>query len=232
MPELEQFDPGWHLRTATRRAKSDVANKLVSMFLHMLSRKLCDAWQVKTENESYLAKVQEIFGNRCPYCRTILNKTNVIVEHPDGMNRLRAGLHVPGNVLLACKPCNSEKRRDDSLRALTLAETGWESFLSHNGTKCDPLCRTCAYWKRLWPDLNQRKTELQQNAARISQFRAIHPKFERVLPYLKEHLPHYLAILYKDCQTFADSRIESLMREFLQKAPIIEDHDRRPADKA
>ncbi len=45
--------------------------------------------------------------------------------------------------------------------------------------------------------------------------------FERVLPYLKEHLPYYLAVLYKDCQTFADSRIESLMRDFLDKAPII-----------
>ena len=57
MPELDQFDPGWQLRTATRRAKSDVANKLVSMFLHMLSRKLCEAWQLKIEDESYLAKV-------------------------------------------------------------------------------------------------------------------------------------------------------------------------------
>jgi len=230
MPELEQFDAGWQLRTATRRAKSDVANKLVSMFLHMLSRKLCEAWQLKIEDESYLAKVEEIFENRCPYCRAVLNKTNVIVEHPDGMNRLRAGLHVPGNVLLACRPCNSEKRRDDSLRALTLAQTGWESFLSHDGTRCDPSCRTCAYWKQLWPDLDLRKSELQQNTARISQFRATYSEFERVLPYLKEHLPHYLAILYKDCQTFADSRIESLMREFLEKAPIIPDHDRRPAD--
>jgi hypothetical protein len=221
MAEVDLFDPALQLRTATRRAKSDVANKLVSMFLHMLSRKLCEAWQLKIENESYLAKVQDVFQSRCPYCGIILNKTNVIVEHPDGMNRLRAGLHVPGNVLLACKPCNSEKRRDDSLRALTLAQTGWESFLSHDGTRCDASCRTCAYWKRVWPDLNQRKTELQRNAARIREFRAMYPEFERVLPYLKEHLPHYLAILYKDCQTFADNRIESLMREFLEKAPII-----------
>ena len=221
MPDLDAFDPGWQLRTATRRAKSDVANKLVSMFLHMLSRKLCEEWQLKIEDESYLATVKEIFEGRCPYCGTELNKVNVIVEHPDGMNRLRAGLHVPGNVLLACKPCNSEKRRDDSLRMLTLAQTGWESFLSHDGTRCDPSCRTCAYWKRLWPNASERKIALRQNAARISRFRAIYPAFENVVPHLKEHLPHYLAILYKDCQTFADNRIESLMREFLEKAPII-----------
>ena len=56
---------------------------------------------------------------------------------------------------------------------------------------------------------------------RIAQFRELYPEFGRVLPYLKQHLPHYLAILYKDCQTFADSRIESLMKEFLEKVPIM-----------
>ena len=142
--EPEEFDPGWQLKTATRRAKSDVANKLVSMFLHSLSRKLCEGWQSKIEDENYLQQVKEFFSDRCPYCRIVLTKANAIVEHPDGMNRLRAGLHVPGNVLLACKRCNSEKRRDDSLRALVLAQSGWESFLSHDGTRCDAACRTCA----------------------------------------------------------------------------------------
>ena len=221
MTDTGEFDPHWQLKTATRRAKSDVANKLVSMFLHLLSRKLCETWQLKIEDETYLAQVKNSFSNRCPYCRTILTKVNVIVEHPDGMNRLRAGLHVPGNVLLACKPCNSEKRRDDSLRELTLAQTGWESFLAHDGTLCDPSCRTCAYWKRLLPDPKQRQVELRRNAQRIACFRAMYAEFERVLPYLKEHLPHYLAILYKDCQTFAEDRIESLMREFLENIPII-----------
>lgn len=224
----DEFDPGWQLKTATRRAKSDVANKLVSMFLHLLSRKLCETWELRIEDEAYLARVKESFSNQCPYCWAILTKANVIVEHPDGMNRLRAGLHVPGNVLLACKPCNSEKRRDDSLRLLTLAETGWESFLLHDGTRCDALCRTCAYWKRVWPDQNERKANMQRSAQRIAHFRAMYPEFERVLPYLKEHLPHYLAILYKDCQTFADSRIESLMREFLEHAPIIKSEGQHP----
>ena len=220
MIDSEQFDPASQLRTATRRAKSDVANKLVSMFLHSLSRKPCEGWKLKIEDESYLQQVKEFFSNRCPYCRTILTKANVIVEHPDGMNRLRAGLHVPGNVLLACKRCNSEKRRDDSLRTLVLAQSGWESFLSHDGTRCDAGCRTCAYWKMIWPDEQQRKSELSKSTQRIARFREIYPQFGRVLPHLKEHLPHYLAILYKDCQTFADSRIDSLMKEFLEKAPI------------
>jgi hypothetical protein len=221
----EEFDPGWQLKTATRRAKSDVANKLVSMFLHSLSRKLCEEWNLRIDDEAYLQRVKEFFSNRCPYCRTVLTKLNVIVEHPDGMNRLRAGLHVPGNVLLACKRCNSEKRRDDSLRVLALAQSGWESFLSHNGSRCDECCRTCAYWKTIWPDPAERKSQLQLSVEQIAKFRELHPEFGRVLPHLKQHLPHYLAILYKDCQTFADTRIESLMKEFLDKAPIVNARD-------
>jgi len=221
MTPADAFDPGWQLKTATRRAKSDVANKLVSMFLHSLSRKLCEEWQLRIDDEAYLQRVKEFFANRCPYCQTALTALNVIVEHPDGMNRLRAGLHVPGNVLLACKRCNSEKRRDDSLRTLELAQSGWESFLSHDGSRCDASCRTCAYWKTIWPDAAERKSHLRQSMQRIAQFRELYPEFGRVLPYLKQHLPHYLAILYKDCQTFADSRIESLMKEFLEKVPIM-----------
>lgn len=221
MIEPEEFDPGLHLRSATRRAKSDVANKLVSMFLHRLSRSLCDEWRLRIEDQAYLSQVKEFFAGRCPYCQTILTRLNVIVEHPDGMNRLRAGLHVPGNVVLACRQCNSEKRRDDALRVLKLAETGWESFLSHDTTRCEIACRTCAYWKRIWPDEEERKAQLDKSMQRIRSFRDMYPQFGRVLPYLKQHLPHYLAVLYKDCQTFADTRIESLMKDFLEKSPII-----------
>jgi hypothetical protein len=96
--EDEDFDPSSRLKSATKRAKSDVANKLVSMFLHLLSQKLCEAWQLKISDKAYLDNVRRAFSDCCPYCSTALNRTNVIVEHPDGMNRLRAGLHVPGNV--------------------------------------------------------------------------------------------------------------------------------------
>jgi hypothetical protein len=61
------------------------------------------------------------------------------------MNRFRVGLHVPGNVAVACRRCNSEKRRDDQKVALILATTGWESFLAHDGTRCAAVCKTCSY---------------------------------------------------------------------------------------
>jgi len=131
------------LRSATRRAKSDVANKLVSMFLHELSRRISQSWAIKVDSMEYAEIVRRQFNNQCPYCsRDLVNRVSVI-EHLDGMNRLRAGLHVPGNVLVACSQCNSEKRRDDSLKVLLLAKSGWESFLSHDGGRCTPSCLTC-----------------------------------------------------------------------------------------
>jgi hypothetical protein len=129
-------DPTSQLRSATRRAKSDVANKLVSMFLHELSRRITQTWAIKVDSMEYGDLVRKQFNNQCPYCsRDLANRVSVI-EHLDGMNRLRGGLHVPGNVLVACRECNSEKRRDDSLKVLSLANSGWESFLSHDGGRC------------------------------------------------------------------------------------------------
>ena len=136
-------DPTSQLRSATRRAKSDVANKLISMFLHELSRRISQDWPIKVDGEEYEKLVRERFNNRCPYCSGNLANTVSVIEHLDGMNRYRAGLHVPGNVLVACRKCNSEKRRDDSLKDLPLAASGWASFLSHDGTRCGASCPTC-----------------------------------------------------------------------------------------
>jgi len=220
---MEEFDPYSRLQKATKRAKSDVANKLISMFLHLLSQKLCDTWGLKVGDSTYLDNVRKVFSDSCPYCRTLLMRSNVVVEHPDGMNRLRAGLHVPGNVLLACKPCNSEKRRDDSLETLTLAESGWESFLSHDGTHCPKSCLTCTYWREIWPEENERAKQLRESVKRIRQFRAGYPEFQQALPYLKTHLPQSLTKLYKDCQSFAGTQIEQVMNEFLKGSPFIKE---------
>src|SRR6266478_6503070 len=156
-------DPTSHLRSATRRAKSDVANKLISMFLHELSRKISQDWPVKVDGEEYEELVRKRFNNQCPYCSRDLAKMASVVEHLDGMNRYRVGLHIPGNVLVACKQCNSEKRRDDSLKILSLARSGWESFLSHDGTRCAVSCPTCRYWKDIWEDETERRLRLSEN---------------------------------------------------------------------
>jgi hypothetical protein len=207
-------DPTSQLRSATGRAKSDVANKLISMFLHELSKWISQDWPIKVNGQKYEELVRGRFQNRCPYCSHDLTDTAWVTEHLDGMNRYRAGLHVPGNVLIACRKCNNEKRRDDSLKHLALAKFGWESFLSHDGTRCAASCRTCRYWNGIWEDGPERKLRLGENLERVRSFRGTFPEFEQVLPALMETLPALLTKLYSDCQTFAEAEIRSLLERF------------------
>jgi hypothetical protein len=127
------------------------------------------------------------------------------------MNRYRAGLHVAGNVLVACKRCNAEKRRDDSLKSLTLATSGWASFLSHTSERCPSTCRTCAYWKQVWPDPLRRAEQLSRNLQRIIAFRASFPEFTQLENNLMPSLPEILTRLYSGCQAFAANEIATLL---------------------
>ncbi len=204
-------DPTSQLRTATRRAKADVANKLVSMFLHELSRRVSRDWPIKVDGDEYEKRIRMRFGNRCPYCLRDLVTNQPVVEHLDGMNRYRAGLHVPGNVLVACRRCNGEKRRDDSLKMLTLAESGWESFLSHDGSRCSSQCKTCRYWEGIWEGELERKLHLAENLAGIRAFRQEFPEFQEAVAALAKTIPGLLTKLYSDCQTFAQSEMSRLM---------------------
>ena len=206
-------DSASQLRSATRRAKSDVANKLISMFLHELSRKVSRKWPIRVDGEDYEQLVRALFGNKCPYCCCDLVANTPVVEHLDGMNRYRAGLHVPGNTLIACRRCNNEKRRDDSLRRLSLAKSGWESFLSHDGTRCPELCPTCRYWKSIWPEDVERKERLNENLLRIRSFRQSFAELEQLHPTLAETLPALLTKLYSDCQEFAEREIQLLLEK-------------------
>jgi hypothetical protein len=207
-------DPTMLLRSATRRAKSDVANKMISMFLHELSRKAGREWPLKVESEAYSNLVRNTFNNRCPYCRCDLTLSQSVVEHLDGMNRLRVGLHVPGNVLIVCRRCNGEKRRDDAMRFLTLAESGWESFLSHDSSRCPANCKSCAYWTSVWPSMEERKFRLQENLDTIREFRGQFEYFLAFRSIVAAALPALLANLYADCQSFAESEIRLLLDRF------------------
>jgi len=191
------------------------------MFLHELSRRVSQNWPIKVDGEEYENLVRERFGNRCPYCSSDLSGRAAVIEHLDGMNRYRAGLHVPGNVLVACRRCNSEKRRDDSLKVLPLAGSGWASFLSHDGSRCAPSCPTCGYWKTVWTDAAERRLRLGENLERIRSFRSTFAEFERVRPGLMETLPGFLTKLYSDCQTFAEAEIRSLL-ERIESATAIQ----------
>ena len=183
------------------------------MFLHELSRTASRDGSVRIESEAYAQSVRETFNGRCPYCGVDLLTVIPVVEHLDGMNRLRMGLHVAGNVLVSCKKCNNEKRRDDSLSVLKIADTGWESFLSHDG-RCSTACKTCAYWESIWPVHSERVSILAENRNRIRKFRGQFAEFETLRALISEALPTLVGKLYSDCQDFASHEIESLLDLF------------------
>lgn len=214
------FQAAAYLRKATSRAKSDVANKLVSMFLHEVSRKITSAFGFGVGDPRYTDSVVAAFGVSCCYCGKPLENDRVAVEHPDGMNRFRAGLHIPGNVLLACKKCNNEKRRDDQLPDLKLAKTGWESFLSHNSISCNTGCKTCGYWKIVWPDETERQKNLKEARDRISAFRSQYANSIRLSGKAQASLHKELEKIYRECQSFATTRIKGAVDEVVSSLRI------------
>jgi len=207
------FPTSAYLRTATSRAKSDVANKLVSMFLHDLSRKICSSLDLGITGARYAEAVEAAFGGKCCYCGQPLERDRTAVEHLDGMNRFRLGLHIPGNVILACKRCNGEKRRDDQLDQLTLAEYGWESFLSHDSTRCAAACNTCRYWRLVWPDAGKRAEAMKSARQRIAAFRAQYPASLHWSRGARTFLRQTVDSLYRACQEFAIGQIRKTVDE-------------------
>ena len=207
------FPASAYLRKATSRAKSDVANKLVSMFLHDLSRKICASLKLSITDAQYAEAVEAAFGSNCCYCYQPLEKDRTSVEHLEGMNRFRLGLHIPGNVILACKRCNGEKRRDDQLDQLTLAESGWESFLSHDSTRCGVLCNTCHYWRMGWTDPTERAESMKNARQKIAAFRSQYPASLQWNRAARTVLRQTVDLLYRDCQEFATSQIKKTVDE-------------------
>ncbi|MEO5803782.1 MAG: hypothetical protein ABIR24_09640 [Verrucomicrobiota bacterium] len=207
------FQAAAYLRKATSRAKSDVANKLIGMFLHEVSRKISVSLELNVADPRYTSVVVAKFASSCCYCRIPLENDRAAVEHLDGMNRFQAGLHIPGNVILSCKKCNNEKRRDDQLHELKLAKSGWESFLSHDSTKCVVECKTCAYWKSVWPDEMQRNENLKQSRNCIMEFRAGFRQAIRLGRKAKPSLHQELERLYRECQVFATDHIKGSVEQ-------------------
>lgn len=213
--ERMDFDSAKALKKATGRAKSDVANKLVSMFLHEVSRRACIAGGMTVSDLRYRDEVLNSFGHSCLYCGRDLEHDRASVEHLDGMNRFRAGLHVPGNVAMACRRCNNEKRRDDQKAELTLASSGWESFLSHDGQRCEAGCKTCSYWAFIWPDDTFRIQKLNQVREHIHQFQKPYSQFITWSANVRPSIQNKVEVLYRACQNFAIEEIEKLTSELV-----------------
>jgi hypothetical protein len=183
------------------------------MFLHDLSRKICVSLELSVTDARYAEAVQAAFGSNCCYCSQPLEKDRMSVEHLEGMNRFRLGLHVPGNVIVACKRCNGEKRRDDQLALLTLAECGWESFLSHDSTRCAAACNTCRYWGTVWLDPTERAENMKNARQKIGAFRSQYPVSLQWSRSARTFLRQTVDSLYRSCQDFASSQIKKTADE-------------------
>jgi hypothetical protein len=209
---MMDFDPEKLLRNSTSRAKSDVANKLVSMLLHDLSRRVTQSHGLSVNSTIYAKFATGFFNGKCPYCHDKLVANKVAVEHLEGMNRFRAGLHVPGNVIVCCKICNLEKRRDDQLLKPVLGQSGWESFLFHGLGRCAEGCKTCGYWHGRFTDSQSRQDHLDQARRDIYRFQqdpliaGIHAESLRLQDVAREKLE----MLYREGQEYARSRIAEL----------------------
>ena len=182
-------------------------------FLHEVSRKISATLHLNVADSRYTDAVVAKFGVNCCYCGRLLEADRAAVEHPDGMNRFRAGLHIPGNVIVSCKNCNSEKRRDDQIHELKLASSGWESFLSHDSTRCHAGCKTCAYWIIIWHDDSQRGENLKDARNRIAEFRAEYRQAMRLSLEAHPSLHQELERLYRECQVFATSHIKGSVEQ-------------------
>jgi hypothetical protein len=214
---MHEFNTAAYLRRATGRAKSDVANKLVSMFLHDISRKLCVHLGLGVADPRYVADVANTFGPNCCYCDRPLENDRAAVEHLDGMNRFRMGLHIPGNVVVACTRCNREKRRDDSTPQLKLAQTGWESFLLHNGERCASTCNSCGYWSKVWPSAAEQIAKMASTTQRIRLFRGRYTSSLETSAKARTFLAAEIEKIYRDCQDFATTRLKESVDGVLRK---------------
>lgn len=212
-----QFDTSAYLRRATSRAKSDVANKLISMLLHEISRRVVGVVGGSVTDAEYSKVVVATFGDKCCYCQRVLEADRASVEHLDGMNRFRIGLHIQGNVIVACKQCNNSKRRDDQLEILRLGESGWESFLAHDGTNCPSGCKTCTYWRGVWPNIEERKEGLRFAVKRISKFREGYQVSNEWALRTRSILKEKITDLYRACQASANEQIQAIANDLFKE---------------
>lgn len=195
------IDPLKPLTRRNRRQKSDVAQKLVSMCLHELSAVLVrQRPELRVETPSYVAAVRAAFGESCAFCARPLGR-DTHVEHLDPMNRVRAGLHVAGNVVLACKCCNNAKRNDDQRGKGAKGKSGWDSFLLHDASACRPGCAACGYWASVIPAAEDRKRFLAGRLELIRGFRARYRADDRLRS--SAQFAERLEAIYREWQSTA-----------------------------
>ena len=111
-------------------------------------------------------------------------------------------------------------KQDDQLHELKLAKSGWESFLAHDSSKCVVECKTCAYWRLVWSDEIQRVPNLKETRRRIMEFRAEYADAIQLSRRAKPELHRELEKIYRECQTFATTRIKGSVDQVISSLAI------------
>jgi hypothetical protein len=192
------------------------------MFLHDVSRRLCSKLELSVNDLRYAEAVALAFGGACCYCGRPLENDRASVEHLERMNRFRVGLHIPGNVIVACTRCNREKRRDDSTPKLTLAESGWEAFLCHSSKNCNDGCNSCRYWCGVWPEAIDRISKLESARNRIKAFRTNYISYVDLNERARDMLAIKTDAIYRDCQQFATTRIKEAVEDVMRHLVAVD----------
>ena len=87
------------------------------------------------------------------------------------------------------------------------------SMFSHDGSRCEEGCRTCAYWRLKWPDGDLRREQLVAARARVTEFQQPYQEFVRWSAMVRGTLREKIEVLYRDCQRFATDEIGKLVAE-------------------
>jgi len=109
---------------ATHNTDADSANTAVRAFLTKVGELYLEkgfntgnGWGKKTWEKIR----DQVFGGECAYCGA--KAGDLTIEHLVMFNRTDFGLHHPGNIVPACRPCNKRTKKPDGTYA------GWKDHL-------------------------------------------------------------------------------------------------------
>ncbi len=93
--------------------KQSAANQVVRALLTLIGeRRDFDVLGIlpsHLQGKKIRQRLLEEFDNKCAYCGTAISTTNSDIDHITPMNKAAVGLHMLGNLVPTCKPCNAFK---------------------------------------------------------------------------------------------------------------------------
>jgi HNH endonuclease len=96
------------------RAKSDIANMAIRIFLQEMGRAYDEERQLPPYNsKQHFPTVRQFFEERCCYCGMDFASTAAHQDHLIPVNKTDLGLHAWGNIVPACQECNAKKHGSD-----------------------------------------------------------------------------------------------------------------------